>query len=383
MDGGVTVDLRSLNSFKLSADKKTASIGGGSVWSETVYPNLDRQNLTAPGGRITGVGVGGFLTGGGLNFLGRRDGFACDSVRGYEVVLGTGKVVYASAESNRDLWLALKGGSNNFGIVTRFDIATYPQTEMLGGFISFNFTDDTLKHQAKAISSYMDPRNFDPLALLEVNFAWFGGAWLLSDALFYLEPNMNPTPFKDVLAIPGRVETNLAISPVTGVVTAAADLVPKTVNCALQLTYTFKTGDASVYYRLFTSLRDGVNSFPAVDGLLFNYLVQPLPTTNGTNSLGVEPNRKDLVIVDLAAAYNNVADDAIVINGLQAIFDQHVKILKEAGLFHKFIYLNYAGDTQDPIGSYGTLEQLRRVSRKYDPQGLFQKAVPGPWKLFK
>lgn len=64
MDGGVTVDLRSLNSFKLSPDKKTVSIGGGSVWSDTVYPNLDRHNLTAPGGRITGVGVGGFVTGG-------------------------------------------------------------------------------------------------------------------------------------------------------------------------------------------------------------------------------------------------------------------------------------------------------------------------------
>lgn len=36
MDGGVTIDLRSLNSFKLSADKKTVSIGGGSIWSETV-----------------------------------------------------------------------------------------------------------------------------------------------------------------------------------------------------------------------------------------------------------------------------------------------------------------------------------------------------------
>lgn len=101
-----------------------------------------------------------------------------------------------------------------------------------------------------------------------------------------------------------------------------------------------------------------------------------------SSALGLEPNRKDLVIVDFAAAYNNVADDAIVIKGLQAIFDQHVKILKEAGLFHDFVYLNYAGDTQDPIGSYGTLKQLQKVSRKYDPRGLFQRAVPGPWKLF-
>lgn len=64
IDGGVTIDLRSLDLFELSADRKTASVGGGSIWSEDVYPNLVPHNLTVAGGRITGVGVGGFLTGG-------------------------------------------------------------------------------------------------------------------------------------------------------------------------------------------------------------------------------------------------------------------------------------------------------------------------------
>lgn len=64
IDGGLTIDLRSLNSFELSADQKTASVGGGSIWSDTIYPNLDPYNLTVAGGRITGVGVGGFVTGG-------------------------------------------------------------------------------------------------------------------------------------------------------------------------------------------------------------------------------------------------------------------------------------------------------------------------------
>lgn len=146
------------------------------------------------------------------------------------MVLGTGQVVYASAHSNRDLWLALKGGSNNFGIVTRFDMATYPQSEMMGGFISLEFTDEALERQARVISNYMDPKNFDPLGLLEINFAWMGGNWLLSDALFYLEPKMDPPVFREILALPGQIENNLEIAPVTRIVTAAAELVPKTVN---------------------------------------------------------------------------------------------------------------------------------------------------------
>jgi FAD/FMN-containing dehydrogenase len=85
------------------------------------------------GGRVPGIGVGGFTTGGGLSYLSRERGFAGDNVYGYEVVLGNGSIVYASADENRDLWLALKGGSSNFGIVTRFDLAAFEQGLMLGG----------------------------------------------------------------------------------------------------------------------------------------------------------------------------------------------------------------------------------------------------------
>jgi hypothetical protein len=49
-----------------------------------------------------------------------------------------------------------------------------------------------------------------------------------------------------------------------------------------------------------------------------------------------------------------------------------------------FKYLNYAAPFQDPIGSYGEANQtkLREASHKYDPDKLFQKGVPGGWKLF-
>lgn len=63
IDGGVTVDLRALNSVVLSDDGKLASVGGGGIWSE-IYPQLEKSNLTVAGGRVAGVGVGGFLTGG-------------------------------------------------------------------------------------------------------------------------------------------------------------------------------------------------------------------------------------------------------------------------------------------------------------------------------
>jgi FAD/FMN-containing dehydrogenase len=72
---------------------------------------------------------------GGISFFTPRFGLACSNVLSYEVVLATGKVVTATAFSHPDLWRALKGGSNNFGIVTRFTVRCFPSTKIWSGFI--------------------------------------------------------------------------------------------------------------------------------------------------------------------------------------------------------------------------------------------------------
>lgn len=53
-------------------------------------------------------------------------------------------------------------------------------------------------------------------------------------------------------------------------------------------------------------------------------------------------------------------------------------------MLRRFKYLNYADRSQDPLGSYGaqSLEFLKRTSAKYDPSGVFQKRVPGGFKIF-
>ena len=60
---GITVDMRAMNSLQLSADRKIAGVGGGALWDQ-IYPQLVPYDLTIMGGRIPGIGVGGFATGG-------------------------------------------------------------------------------------------------------------------------------------------------------------------------------------------------------------------------------------------------------------------------------------------------------------------------------
>jgi FAD/FMN-containing dehydrogenase len=138
---GVTIDLSRLNSTSYNPTTKIASIGPGGRW-QYVYADLIKYEITVPGGRDGDVGVGGFLLGGGNSYYSGRTGFGCDSVVNFEVVLANGTIINANQTANADLWRALKGGSNNFGIVTRFDMEAVPAPDLFidTRFLTFNYS---------------------------------------------------------------------------------------------------------------------------------------------------------------------------------------------------------------------------------------------------
>ncbi|PGH21389.1 hypothetical protein AJ80_03306 [Polytolypa hystricis UAMH7299] len=387
IDNGVTVDLREMKSVVLSEDQKMASVGGGAVFSD-IYPQLVPYNRTVMGGRVPGIAVGGFTTGGGLNFLSRRHGFSCDNIYGYEVVLASGEVIYASASSHKDLWLALKGGSNNFGIVTRFDLAAFPQGEMWGGAILFDYTKSNLEAQANAFSNFMDPQNFDSAADMGVILGYLNSGeseiYTLGNSLFYMDGVPNPPVFQPFTSIPSLEPNTLALGSVSETVDRFGEFLPPHIPRGIELVYSHENSDASLFTELFQIWEDGTKEFADIEDLQIQFLVQPQAVTNGTNSFGLEPGRKDIVISVLTAAYANAADDDIVEERLHAIVDKHVAILEREGLYIPYKYLNYADKSQDPIGSYGKVNKrrLQAVSKKYDPHGLFQTGVPGGFKLF-
>ena len=97
-------------------------------------PEVDqRHGLAVPGGRIGPVGVPGLLLAGGVNFYGNEVGWAADSVVNYEIVLADGSLTNVNKTHLPDLFWALKGGSSNFGIVTRFDVETIKSPKIWGG----------------------------------------------------------------------------------------------------------------------------------------------------------------------------------------------------------------------------------------------------------
>lgn len=126
---GVIIDLTQLNTTTYDATTNIAGVGTGARWGD-VYADLQEHGVSVLGGRQSIVGVGGLLLGGGVGWHTPRKGFACDNVVNYEVVLANGQVINANATAHSDLWRALKGGSSNFGVVTRFDIEAFPAANL-------------------------------------------------------------------------------------------------------------------------------------------------------------------------------------------------------------------------------------------------------------
>lgn len=110
--------------------RKASINNNNTAWIEPGIRNfeldvaLNKQNYVFPTGTCPDVGIGGYLLGGGIGFLGRKYGMACESILDAEIVLSDGSIIHAS--DDEDLLWAIKGsGHCNFGLITKFLVKIY------------------------------------------------------------------------------------------------------------------------------------------------------------------------------------------------------------------------------------------------------------------
>jgi FAD/FMN-containing dehydrogenase len=129
-DGGLLLDLAPMRGVHVDAARRQVSVQGGALWGD-----VDRETapygLAVPGGVVSDTGVAGLTLGGGYGWLRRALGLSCDSLLEAEVVCADGQVRIASADSNPDLFWALRGGGGNFGVVTSFTFALHDVPEVV------------------------------------------------------------------------------------------------------------------------------------------------------------------------------------------------------------------------------------------------------------
>jgi FAD/FMN-containing dehydrogenase len=135
--GAVLIATRRMNDVTIDAVGRTARVGAGVIWSEVVE-KAAKAGLAPLNGSNPTVGVSGYTLGGGLSpTLGRSHGYAADHVRSLDVVTADGKLRHVDAESEPELFWALRGGKGNFGVVTALEFDLFPVPRLYGGGIYF------------------------------------------------------------------------------------------------------------------------------------------------------------------------------------------------------------------------------------------------------
>jgi FAD/FMN-containing dehydrogenase len=133
---GVLITTKRLVGVTIDPDKREAVVAAGARWGDVIAAAAP-FGLAPVAGAAAGVGVVGYLVGGGLGPLSRSHGFSSDHVRGFSVVTGRGELVDASEIENDDLFWALRGGKDGLGVVTEVRISLIELPVLYGGSLLF------------------------------------------------------------------------------------------------------------------------------------------------------------------------------------------------------------------------------------------------------
>ena len=133
-DGGIVIDLTALRSFELDAAGRTAWAGAG-LTAGAFTVAAGEHGLATGFGDTGSVGIAGITLAGGIGFLVRKHGLTIDDLLAAEIVTADGRLRRVDAETEPELFWALRGGGGNFGVVTRLKYRLHPVDTVVGGLL--------------------------------------------------------------------------------------------------------------------------------------------------------------------------------------------------------------------------------------------------------
>ncbi|KAJ7068998.1 hypothetical protein B0H15DRAFT_138774 [Mycena belliarum] len=385
---GFTIDLQKMDQISVLDEEKTVSFGAGCRWQQ-VYAALQPYNRTTAGGRVPEVGVSGFLLGGGISALSLAHGFGSSNVVNYQIVLADGSIQDVNQQTLPDLYWALKYGSTNFGIVTRFEMTTYPLGDVWGGLLVLDISRGPALLQFHV--EFAARLAADPTGLNIVVLAWepVQKTYVVWSPNLYLSPVAFPPLYSGLEAFAQDALVNTLritdLLSVTGEFQAAAAGHGRVYAFTLTL-----KADAAL---LWDSHLKGVEIFEPYltrAGLTWSTIVQPMnrgfaaaSVKNGGHPSGIAPDDGDLVVFLVSALWSEPADDGIIKEKMLELMEWVERTARARGLLHPFIYMNYASGQQDVMGGIGAenLQRMRRAKTLYDPENQFGKYWKGGFKL--
>ncbi|KAE8379575.1 hypothetical protein BDV26DRAFT_291174 [Aspergillus bertholletiae] len=414
VDGGVLISMSRMNTVKLSPDQTFAEVGPGARWGQ-VQEALDPFNRTVVGGRMSDVGVGGSVLGGGFSFLSPQYGLACDNILDFEIVLPDGSITHANASSQQELYFALRGGGGQFGIVTKFTMKAYPLGQVWGGYRIYKYSDG--EKLTNAFHSFLEGQ-LDTKASAILTHERSLQGWLNLAVVFYFYAGPQPppgtfSPLEDITPLWDNTKTRSYAS-----LLKANDRLGNTRGTRVILrissvpTLPGEDGRKLLNHHLSTFETFSKNA-PSVLGFTMATAFQPVPhsiaeqsLTRGANALDMDPDAGDSIWFVTIFLWSFPSDDATVNNyarqlseTLEASVDTltaHLPALRQAKkpaptFFSRAAQsvsqrrfprlMNEATVDQPVVESYGnrSAERLRAVRDAVDPVGLWAERTSG-WR---
>ncbi|USP82220.1 Glucooligosaccharide oxidase [Curvularia clavata] len=189
-NGSLVVDLQKFNSISLDRSSGIATVGGGVRLGNLGVELFNQGQRALPHGTFPGVGIGGHYTHGGFGYSSRRWGLALDTILAMDVVLADGRYIHVSSTRYPDIYYALRGAADSFGIITTFYLRTQPAPSEVVSF-SANFSsaldsadraaDIVLRLQEFALSSSHMDRNITLEIYMNVFGQFIVRGWYFGD----------------------------------------------------------------------------------------------------------------------------------------------------------------------------------------------------------
>jgi FAD binding domain/Berberine and berberine like len=134
LERSVLVDMSGMNAVTIDPDRRRARLQAGAQWQHVTGPAA-AHGLTGLSGSAPDVCVTGYALGGGASWMIRRYGLAANSIRSAEVVTANGDRLRVDADTESELFWALRGGGGSFGIVTELELELFPVRELYAGVL--------------------------------------------------------------------------------------------------------------------------------------------------------------------------------------------------------------------------------------------------------
>jgi FAD/FMN-containing dehydrogenase len=148
LDGAIVLRTGRQRGIDLDVERRRVRVEAGVRWQQ-LNQVLSDTGLTGLPGSTGDVSVVGYTVGGGLSWFGRRYGLACEQLLAAEIVDASGNQRRITADSDPDLFWALRGGGGDFAVVTAVELALIDAPPVYGGRLSW-----PIEYAAEVLTAY-------------------------------------------------------------------------------------------------------------------------------------------------------------------------------------------------------------------------------------